>query len=405
MYTYFKNTGVFLSLCFAVSISSAAYSKQKSISWLDAQLNKDPEIIKARELLKASNHQAKSFTQEVYNPELEASYEKEGDFNNYSIGLNQTIDVWDKQTANTSIGKIALYATQQKLLYLLNFKKARALTALINWNAAKEAAQLSFEREKQLQTLLSIVEDKQTVGMLEPLDVELVYLNISQVFSEIASYQIALKNSEVKVQELLPDWTPEKQNEYSFVFGIDNYAINAEWIEKHPVVLLAKAQWREQQARAKLTSIEYKANPTVGISAGRNGDDNTVGLTFSMPLNIRNNYSEATKAAYSEAIAAEANFQSVSRKQSFEAKAMRESLIVSKKYYEQWKELTKGRLDNSARLLNSRWDVGDINTSDYLLALSQRSEGLHAGIALEKQLKLAEVAFTLSIGQLSKLEI
>ena len=60
---------------------------------------------------------------------------------------------------------------------------------------------------------------------------------------------------------------------------------------------------------------------------------------------------------------------------------------------------------SSADLLNKRWEAGDINTSDYLLALNQRAEGLQAGIQLEKQFKLAEISFVLSMGQLSKFEI
>ncbi|TMP40338.1 TolC family protein, partial [Pseudoalteromonas sp. S1688] len=80
------------SLCMAVSFSVSTYAKQKSISWLDSKINKDPEVVAAKELLNASNHRAKSLTKAVYNPELEASYEKEGDFDNYSIGISQTID-------------------------------------------------------------------------------------------------------------------------------------------------------------------------------------------------------------------------------------------------------------------------------------------------------------------------
>ncbi|MDC9503977.1 TolC family protein, partial [Pseudoalteromonas sp. Angola-18] len=85
---------------------------------------------------------------------------------------------------------------------------ANALTAIVNWQAAKKVAQLLSVRENQLQTLVGIIEDKRKAGLLEPLDAELVYLNLSQVFSEISESQIALKNAEVNVQELLPDWTP-----------------------------------------------------------------------------------------------------------------------------------------------------------------------------------------------------
>ena len=73
MYIYLKNTGLVLSLCMVVSFSAASYGKEKNISWLDSQINKDPEVIAAKELLNASSHRAKGLTQAVYNPELEAS--------------------------------------------------------------------------------------------------------------------------------------------------------------------------------------------------------------------------------------------------------------------------------------------------------------------------------------------
>lgn len=405
MYKYIKNTGVLLSFCLAVSISTPAYSKQKAISWLDAQVNKDPEVIEAKALLKASNFEAKNLTKAVYNPELEASYERNGNFNNYSIGISQTIDFWDKRATNTSLGEIGVYASEQQLLVLLDSKKADVLTALAIWKSAKETAQLSIEREKQLQTLLSITEEKQAAGLLEPLDTELVYLNLSQVFSEIANDQIELKNAELKVRELLPDWTPEFADKASYEFGLTSYEYQAQWVEQHPIVQLAKAQWKAQQAKAELTTIEYKSNPSFGVSAGQDGGESAVGLTFSIPLNIRNNYSDATNAAYSKSIAAEANFRSVYRKQSFEAQANYESLLISQKYYQRWKQLIQKRVEKSTKLINARWEAGDINTADYLLALSQQAEGLHSGIQLEKDFRLSEISFIWSIGQLSKFEI
>ncbi len=141
------------------------------------------------------------------------------------------------------------------------------------------------------------------------------------------------------------------------------------------------------------------------MSAGQDGGESAVGLTFSIPLNIRNNYSDATNAAYSKSIAAEANFRSVYRKQSFEAKANYESLLISQKYYQRWKQLIQKRVEKSTKLINARWEAGDINTADYLLALSQQAEGLHSGIQLEKDFRLSEISFIWSIGQLSKFEI
>ncbi|MEI8640999.1 TolC family protein [Pseudoalteromonas sp. Hal099] len=226
--------------------------------------------------------------------------------------------------------KLVFMQTSNNCYLYSILKKANALTAIVNWQAAKKVAQLLSVRENQLQTLVGIVEDKRKAGLLEPLDAELVYLNLSQVFSEISESQIALKNAEVNVQELLPDWTPNTTNLFSFTFGATNYSFNSQWVEEHPKVKLARAQWKLKQSKAQLTTMESKANPTIGVNAGKSGDEDLIGVTFSIPLNIRNNYSDTVKAAYSEAIAAEAKFRSVYRKQSFEAKANYESLIVSK---------------------------------------------------------------------------
>ena len=56
MYKYIKNTGTCLSFCLLVSISYAAYSKQKSESWLDTQINKDPEIIEVGPVMQSCIH-------------------------------------------------------------------------------------------------------------------------------------------------------------------------------------------------------------------------------------------------------------------------------------------------------------------------------------------------------------
>lgn len=310
--------------------------------------------------------------------------------------------MWGVRSANTSLGEIEFYETQQGLLELLANKKANALKAIIIWQAAKEASQLSTEREKQLQTLLNIVEDKREVGVIEPLDAELVYLNLTQVFNQISEYQAALKDAEVKVKELLPDWSPELQEGLSFAFNIENYSFRKEWIELHPLVRLAKAQWHKQKLKAELTSINTKANPNIGINIGKNNDENIVGLEFSMPLNIRNNYFDSIRAANQEVIAAEAKYQSIYRKQFFDAQAKLEVLLTNKKYLGRWQNLMQNRLDNSLDLLNARWKAGDISTSDYLIAFSQRTEGLLSGIQLKKKFKLSEISFVRSIGQISK---
>lgn len=394
---------LFVSIA-ALSFQAVAQNRQND-TWVDSQVNKNPAVIEARELLNSSAFKVKSLNQPIYNPNLETSYEREGDGNNYSIGFSQAIDLNDKKSINENIGKLSYIADQNSLKAVFEQTKADALTVLIKRLFAQKNAVLAFEQERQLQRLLTIVDEKRSTCILEPLDVELIYLNLSKTLISISEKQIKLKEIEVKIKELLPDWTPEKVVIPVNGLGLSNYRIDPNWIVQHPVVELAKTEWKVKQISTQLIEKTSKADPTIGLSAGKNDRENIVGITFSMPINIRNNYSDEIKASYSEALAAEAKFQSVYRQQTFVAKANYESLLTSKKYFEQWRTLTAGRADNSAKLLNVSWESGDISTSNYLTGLSQRADGLYSGIELEMQFKLREISFLLSIGQISHLKI
>ena len=183
--------------------------------------------------------------------------------------------------------------------------------------------------------------------------------------------------------------------------GVTNFQVVEQWLTQHPQVLAAQALWQVQKNIAQYAMLETKADPTIGLSAGKNADDNIVGITFSMPLNIRNDYQANAKAKNQQAIAAEANFRAVMRKQKYLIQASTASLISNKKYLGRWQALMQGRGEHSAKLLENQWQLGDLNTSDYLLALQQRAEGLYAGIELQAQFKLSEVQWLLNVGQLN----
>ena len=107
-----------------------------------------------------------------------------------------------------------------------------------------------------------------------------------------------------------------------------------------------------------------------------------MGVTFSIPLNVRNNFSAETRAAERAALEAEARFQAVYRKQRFDWQAAQAAWQRFDQQYRSWKTLVHGRVENSAKLLERQWRSGDLSTTDYLLALNQRAESLLAGIAL-----------------------
>ena len=138
-----------------------------------------------------------------------------------------------------------------------------------------------------------------------------------------------------------------------------------------------------------MTRRSARAEPTVGLNAGRDEGESVVGLTFSIPLNVRNNFRFETRTAERAALEAEARFQAVYRKQRFDWQAAYAAWQRYEQQYRRWQDVVRGRVENSAELLERQWRSGDLSTTDYLLALNQRAESLRSGIELATQTRLA----------------
>ena len=375
-------------------------------AWLLAQVEQHPEIIAARELMNSSYSLADARERPLYNPELDTEYEREGESNNYRLGVNQTLDLWGKRNTRKQQAGFSRALAQQNYELIVQQKIAESLQTLIEWQAASKQSELALQQETQMDTLISLVTERQRTGDLGQVDAELTLLSFSQRLNDTAQAQAQLRQVEARLRELLPDWSaqaggiPNNLWEKASVFSAS--AEQAEqWLNSHAAVAAARAEWEVLQQSAELASLETKADPTVGINAGKSAGDNVVALTFSMPLNIRNNFNAEARAANQEALAAEAQYMAIKRRQKFAIEASQAALQEYQLRFERLQGLMQGRGERSGSLLEMQWQSGDLSTTEYLLALQQRSEGLVAGIELDTQFQLARIDWLLQIGQLN----
>tara|TARA_R110002167_G_scaffold43085_5_gene130477 strand:- start:3119 stop:4369 length:1251 start_codon:yes stop_codon:yes gene_type:complete len=407
-YTSVKYTGALicfsLSVIFSQSIIAAQEQSTNSTKevWLAQQVNKHPDIVSARETMNAIFSMAQGNKQPLYNPDLQTGYEREGDANNFTIGLNQKIDWWDKRETRAQIADFSLTQASKHFNYLVQEKTALALQALVTWQATKKQSIIALQQEQQLGTMLDIVTKRQQSGDLGQIDAELTFLSLTQMLNVTAKTQVQLKQSEAQVKELLQDWTPDRVVLPAQGLTFSNYELSPQWLEQHPLVIEAKVQWQISKGDAQLAILDTKAEPTIGVNVGKTDRENTLGVTFSMPLNIRNNFSGQAKAANQQSIAAEANFRSIFRKQKYAIQAATDTLVTYQHNYQRWQKLMDGRDKHSGDLLHKQWQSGDLSTTEYLLALQQRAEGLNAGIELQSQYQLSQIEWLLQVGQVNQ---
>ena len=400
--------GCIIGCLWVLSMPGAASASAADSSWevwMHNQINQHPEIIAAQEKMNAAISMTKGRERPQYNPELATEYEREGEENNYRLGLNQTIDLWDKRGTRQQQARFSRIAAQQDFEFSRLHKTAEAMQALIAWHAASQQAGLIQTQETHMGTLLDLVKERLLAGDLGQIDAELTYLSLSQRLNETAQAQAALKKAEAHLRELLPDWSAAKMPipEQFWPALTLNLTPAEQWLDDYPAVVAAKADWDAAQQFVELARREAKADPTIGINAGESGGDKVVGLTFSIPLHTRNNFSSEVLAAGQEAAAAKARYQASRGKQQFAIEGAQAALQEYQQRLARWQELMQGRGERSGQLLEKLWQSGEMSTTEYLLAMEQRTAGLMSGIELQSQFQAAWVDWLLQTGQISAL--
>ncbi|NOZ42416.1 MAG: TolC family protein [Alphaproteobacteria bacterium] len=368
--------------------------------WFRSQINRHPDVIAAKERMYAALSIADSLERPLYNPELDSSYEREGRYNNYRLGLSQRLDWWGKRDTRKQQARYSRTAARQAYKLAILRKSAAGLRALIEWDAAGQQSVLALRQEEQLGTLLNLVRSRRKSGDIGQVDVEMAFLGLSQKLNDAARAQARIKQAEARLQEALPGWSSAGLTIPENFWTIDMQKNRPRRVDEYPLVAAARAKWEVMKKRAALARLQARAEPTVRLSAGKSADDTVVGVTLSIPLNVRNNYSAQTRAAQRRMFAAEAGYRAVRRRQQMAIRASAAALNEYRKRYQRWRILMAGRGQRSGNLLEKQWRSGDMSTTEYLLALQQRTEGLVAGIELRTQYQLARIDWLFQSGQM-----
>tara|TARA_R110002167_G_scaffold122825_4_gene301481 strand:- start:1575 stop:2663 length:1089 start_codon:yes stop_codon:yes gene_type:complete len=354
----------------------------------------------ATEQAAARDADAEASEQPLYNPELSVGADRTGSENNFEAGLSQTIDWSDQQGALKDKAKLIRLSAEADLNEAVLAQTSESLFALVEWRAATRAEEIAESQQHRLDALLEQVEQRQQAGDLGSTDAELLFLSLSQQLSELAQAKAAVDQAQARVRELLPDWRPQDGGIPGHIWPALASRVDNDNLLAHPSIVAARARWQVLRSEAEVVSRRATASPTVGLSGGRDGGENLVGLTFSIPLNVRNNYRAEIQAANRRSLEAEARFQALYRKQQYGLAGARAAWKRYDTQLSRWTELSQGRVQRSADLLERQWQVGDLSTSEYLQALGQRAESLKTGIELEKQAQLGLIELLSQSGEL-----
>ncbi|KXS34366.1 MULTISPECIES: TolC family protein [Idiomarina] len=232
------------------------------------------------------------------------------------------------------------------------------------------------------------------------MDEQLTILALSRQLQQTAATYQTLQSAEADLNALL---TTSDFNQLTIEDGVFDItpSLTVRW-QQHPQLKAAYLQWQLKRADVDWKRSLTTANPTLGIEAGETDHETVVGLSFSMPLQIRNSYNDAVHAASSEALAEEKRLMALKHQWQAALKSSLNNYRFIKSQWHSWQQRFQDRQSASSQVIEQSWVEGDLSTTDYLTAMRQQLDSQYAGIALQTQYRLAAIEWLYRSGELSK---
>lgn len=348
-----------------------------------------PDVKASYESLRAAEASAIAAGRPLYNPEL--SFEAENsEEQTRTIGLSQTLD-WTRK--NKSQGLIAS-AGQEIAEAEYKLTRWQAITDLLRYLAAfqfgSEQEMLAKERAELMDDFSEIAKKRLNAGDLTSVEMNLASLAVTEAKMQKANVLANLSEARQEVLGFLPpsiDGWPE----LAFSFPEPLSGTVSDEVAELPENIVAGLEVRRADEEVRLSKKERKPDPTLGLVGGKEGDEDLVALSFSMPLHIRNNYSAEIEAALARSEQAKQLRDGVRRQTTTRVRSARSRYRISYDAWKEWENVGLASIEDQHSELNRLWESGELSTTDYLVQLRQTLDVQET--ALELKLKLWESWF------------
>lgn len=376
-----------------ITLSTGAYAQSKQwANWLLQKVDTHPSIQALQHDVQASGYQASALARPLYNPSLDTSLEREGSEINYQIGLSSQLDWHDVQSSQTRAGELLSEQSRLALALARTEVTARALRSQVAFLYAEKQLTIATQRVEQSIELLKLIEKKVATG-------EVPAMSLAITKSAIAEAMVA-------ESEWLTTWQQAKQDVLALLgqAGLETSINPHFWtptlsllpptqVQQLPSLRYAHINWLIASNAVDVQRISNKPVPTVGFGVGRQAGEPLLSLSMSVPLNVRNDFSEATEAAKQRALASEQQLKA-------EVVTVRETIASTYQQMLQlgerhriWQQIDSGDFSEQTKVLSERFAAGDLAFDDYQSQLNQLLSGQQAALTLTYQFQLTYIDY------------
>jgi cobalt-zinc-cadmium efflux system outer membrane protein len=385
-----------------LGITLPTWSAQSSTPSLGELLQRvwqeHPRVQAAEAVVEAARALGEAADRPVYNPELEIDAEQT-DIDTYSIGLNQTIDWGNQRDAQTLQAEAEVQAAMAVLADVRQQTGVEVLTVLANYQMASQLRKLAQERMELLHQLRENTQQRRAAGDISELDVALARV----AFSE-AQMQLAHQRAELATQQAaLVAASGQQFKQWPALSDIPALSADIdseELLAKLPALMQLTARWQAAKAGAQLIQASRTANPTLGLRGGQEASESLIGLSLSIPLQIRNRYSAEIRAADIQSLEAEKILLDARQRAAARLTGSRQRYQLTYDAWQNWQKTGQTTLEQQSQLLKRIWQAGELSTAEYLVQAKQNVDAREAAIELASDMWLAWTDWLSASGQI-----
>ncbi len=362
---------LFTTVSIFSTVNAAAQNYTSLQHWLKKNVDNHPSVLAAKSAVDSAGFQLIAADKALYNPALEFDAET-AETDSASIGLSQTIDWGDTRGARTEMAGSRRAAAEFGFQSTRRQIAAEFLTGLADYHTSAALKALAKQGDTLLQRSAKLAKQRFDAGDLGKVEVDLANLSYAQARFQLAD---AISRHARASQNLIAlsgsantRWPPLQdslQDPEAEPLDIDAT------VQQLPQMREITARVQAAQANIKVQSGQGSVNPTIAFRAGREEQDTLLGINLSIPLQVRNNFQAEVDVANAEMIQAEREAIDAYRKLKSRLEIAVISYELSRDAWQSWQQSGADTLNEQIKLLERLWEAGELNTTDYLIQLTQ----------------------------------
>jgi len=351
---------------------NSATANPRLTQFIQANVAVNPRVLAAQAALRASGAKRSAAGRPLYNPELTLEAEN-SDTETRAVGLSQTLDWGGKGKARRAVADADRLVVEAEYLMIRWQVTVDLLGGLAQYQTDLERDRLSAKRRQLMDEFAALARRRFAAGDLSQVELNLALLESTTAHIQKARAGIELAGARQAVRNIAPrsmqaEW-PKLPVELP---ALPHEATNLQaFVKALPEVVSARRQIDRADAVVELRRRQQRMDPTVSLVGGKEEGESLVGLTLSIPLFVRNNFSFETDAALAELNQTQQLADDVMQRAYARLVGAKERYQLSHQAWIEWQQTGQASLSKQNQQLGKLWQAGDLSTTGYLVQLRQ----------------------------------